>query len=116
MKVALPAFLLKASRKRRRNPVRDDVEEAARLFRRFTGHEPRYVDTVDAQPMPKALTAIGKCDGILYSAVRDGKLERYIHEFSRKSRPTFAVSPDGKQLYLLGGAYNFTSRGIVDKR
>ena len=26
----------------------------------------------------------------------------------------FIVSPDGKQLFLIGGNYTFTERGIVD--
>jgi hypothetical protein len=53
-------------------------------------------------------------DGILYSTVRDGVLEKYIHKFRKADRPLFVVSPDGKQLFLVDGNYTFTERGIVD--
>jgi len=57
---------------------------------------------------------VGTVDGILYTTVRDGNTEKYIHEFKKKSRPHLAVSHDGKQLFILGGGYAFTERGIVD--
>jgi hypothetical protein len=58
---------------------------------------------------------IGDCDGILYTTVRDGVTESYIHKFKKKSRPVLASSFDGKQLLILAGGYEFTERGIVDK-
>ncbi|NCA24613.1 MAG: hypothetical protein EBS91_08475, partial [Betaproteobacteria bacterium] len=58
--------------------------------------------------------AIGEVDGILYSTVRDGVLEKYIHKFRKRDKPLFVVAPDGKALYLVGGNYTFTERGIVD--
>jgi len=60
---------------------------------------------------------VGTVDGVLYTTVRDGRTEKYIHEFRKKSRPhlaVLAVSHDGKQLFILGGGYTFTERGIVD--
>lgn len=58
---------------------------------------------------------IGEVDGILYSTIRDGNPEKYIHRFKKKSRPLLAASFDGSQLYILGGGYTFTERGIVDQ-
>jgi len=92
------------------------IRQAAKLYESFTGEAPESVVAVPAPKQPEVVVSIGTCDGILYTTVQDGKLVRYIHEFKRAARPTFAVSPDGKALYLLGGAYNFTERGIVDKR
>lgn len=92
-----------------------DIHKAARLFADFTGHDPEVIGAIDKPVIPDALLAVGEVDGILYSTVRDGKLEKYIHKFAKQSRPLFAVSPDGKQLFMLGGAYNFTERGIVDE-
>jgi hypothetical protein len=89
--------------------------QAGRLFEDFTGDKSTNVQRVKKPEIPEVLVAIGTIDGILYSTVRDGEVERYIHKFVAKARPTFAVSPDGKQLFMLGGAYNFTERGIVDK-
>jgi hypothetical protein len=64
--------------------------------------------------MPAVGVAIGEVDGILYSTIRDGVLEKYIHKFRKADRPLFVVSPDGRVLYLLGGRYGFTEAGIVD--
>lgn len=66
------------------------------------------------EPESKTLVKIGKLDGVLYSTVRDGINESYIHEFKKLSRPTFCVTHDGARIVLVGGRYKFTDRGIVD--
>ncbi len=43
-----------------------------------------------------------------------GKIEKYVHEFKAQDRPMLVVSPDGRQLMLIGGRFRFTERGIVD--
>ena len=91
------------------------IAQAAKLYENFTGHRAKRIDTVSV-PGDDVGIVIGKCSGIMYETVRDGKKEHYIHEFSKNSRPVFAVSFDGKRLYLLAGAYKFTERGIVDKK
>ena len=91
------------------------LRRAAALYEDFTGHAAEVVARIRKPVYPDAVLVIGDCDGILYTTVRDGKTERYIHEFKATSRPLFCVSPDGKTLYLLGGAFSFTERGIVDK-
>jgi hypothetical protein len=58
---------------------------------------------------------IGTVDGLLYTTVRDGKQEKYIHKFKVNDRPMFVVSDDGKQIFLLGGNFDFTEQGIVDR-
>jgi hypothetical protein len=52
----------------------------------------------------------------VYRTTRDGVTEKYEHTFRSKSRPALVSSSDGKQLYLLGGAYNITDRGIEDRK
>jgi hypothetical protein len=105
-------------RKLKKNPTQLDaqVREAARRFENFTGHAPGKVRRIKVPSYPGAALAIGPCLGIMYSTVRDGRAEKYVHRFGAKSRPLLAASSDGTQLYLLGGAYNFTERGIVDKK
>lgn len=93
-----------------------DVRKAAARYTAFTGHEDVTLTKISIPDLPEALLQVGKCDGILYSTVRDGIAEKYIHKFNSRSRPLFCVSPDGKSLYLIGGSYNFTERGIVDKK
>lgn len=94
------------SRKRR-------IKKAENLYKDFTGHE---VDTHEIVDIPEYDTGlkIGQCLGILYETTRDGKRERYIHEFKRNSRPDLAVSHNGQQLFLIGGNYLFKDDGIND--
>jgi hypothetical protein len=91
-----------------------NLRKAGSLYAAFTGHEEIDIVKVKVPDMPRELVEIGHCDGILYTTVRDGQTEKYIHKFKRNSRPLFCVSPDGKQLVLLGGAFTFGERGIVD--
>lgn len=109
----------KAARKtttRKMNPTHSaDTVKAAKLYQSFTGHDPESLGKIKIPSLPKSAACIGYCDGILYTTVRDGRTEKYIHKFRASDRPLFCVSPDGKQLLLLGGAYDFTERGIVDK-
>ena len=94
--------------------VSDLVEQASDLYERFSGHDPEPIGRINIPNIPRVGVAIGEVDGILYSTIRDGKFEKYIHKFHKKDRPMFIVSPDGKQLFLIGGNYTFTERGIVD--
>lgn len=89
------------------------LNQAASLFEEFTGHDAEYVDIVNVPVMNTGLT-IGKCDGILYTTIRDGEVEEYIHRFKKSARPALVASHDGEQLALIGGNFNFTERGIVD--
>lgn len=91
------------------------IRKAIDLFRRFRGEEPEFIDS-RRLPVHDVCMLIGFCDGVLYTTSRDGKTEKYIHKFTGQSRPLLISSWDGKQLYMLGGAYNFTDEGIVDRK
>lgn len=107
----------KPALKRKTNPAPNKTKQingAVDLYRRFTGMEPKYVDRIKVNP-PKVGMIIGKCDGVLYTTKRDGKTEQYIHRFDGRSRPTLCASWDGKEIFFVEGAYNFTEDGIVDK-
>ena len=93
---------------------RDDLERAADLFERFTGHDAQNETRVTVPPLPKVAAVIGECDGVLYTTVRDGQTERYIHKFRKADKPLLCVAPDGRQILLVGGRYRFTEAGIVD--
>lgn len=94
---------------------RTEVDKAGRLYREFSGHDPDEVQTVEIPDMPSAVLVIGQLEGVIYSTVRDGQSERYIHKFRQRSRPMLCASPDGEQLFIVGGTFEFTDRGIVDK-
>jgi len=102
---------------RRRNPVPESsrstkhsrdarVKAAADLYERFTGHEADEAVTIDKPDFPDVVLVVGDIDFVGYTTVRDGVTERYIHKFKKDCRPLFAVSHDGKQLFMLGGSYD----------
>jgi hypothetical protein len=90
-----------------------DAVLAADLRERFTGQRTHVAGTVNIPPIPKVVALIGPVDFIGYTAVRDGRSEKYIHDFAHKDRPQLAVGPDGS-IWVLGGGFEFTERGIVD--
>lgn len=92
------------------------ADAAARRYERFTGHDAEVFGSIEFPNLDGvAVAMIGECDGVLYTTVRDGKTERYIHEFEEADKPLLCVTPDGRQLLLIGGRYRFTERGIVDR-
>lgn len=95
--------------------IRDSkrVKEAQELFEEFTGHSPDDVVFIDIKDYD-TIVGIGYVDAISYETVRDGRKEKYIHTFKKRARPLLAISHDGKQAYMLGGAFTFTDRGFVD--
>lgn len=93
--------------------TRDEKRAAAR-YKRFTGHDPVKTGTVNIPPTPKAVVAIGYLDSVSYETMRHGRIQRFRHVFAKHARPLFVASPDGRQLLMLGGAFRFTERGIVD--
>lgn len=90
------------------------VAKAARRFQRFTGHRAEGAQLVPYN-VPREVLAVGNILAIEYETVRDGEYEKYRHTFRARSRPLLAATFDGKQLVIVGGAYRFTERGIVDK-
>lgn len=91
------------------------LRQAIKLSEDFSGHEAVPAGRVKAPNPPRVAIVVGYCDGLMYSAIRDGKMGRYVHTFAKVDRPQFLVSPDGLQLMLYGGNYDFTERGIVDR-
>lgn len=97
-----------------RRPIRSEVDRAADLVERFKGHDAEELGVFNVPDLPSTVAVIGECDGVLYTTVRDGRTEKYIHKFRAKDKPLLCVSPDGSQMLFIGGRYVFTERGIVD--
>jgi len=89
------------------------VQQAKDLYSDFSGEIPKGVKKVNLRS-PKAGFVIGKLDGVLYTTVRDGKKEKYIHEFKASAAPKLISSFDGHNLYIIGGRYTFRETGIND--
>ena len=93
-------------------PPRRELEQAATLYEAFTDQAPGAVRKLDVPDMPNAALAVGKVFGIMYSVDATG--ERFHHEFKPHAQPLLLVAPDGRNVYVHGGAFTFTSRGFVD--
>ncbi len=97
---------------------RADLDDAADLFRRFTGHEPHAKPRMVKDDRTSFLR-VGTIDGILYTTNRDqagtATVEQYIHNFAPGARPELLVSADGKVARSHGGRFTFTERGFVDE-
>ena len=87
------------------------MNQASDLFKDFTGSDPESLKKVRIRN-PKTGLVIGELDGVLYTTIRDGKTEKYKHDFKKGNRPHLVASHDGQSLHILGGDYEFTERGI----
>ncbi|MGH7886250.1 MAG: hypothetical protein ACREPG_00165 [Candidatus Binatia bacterium] len=106
------------------NPVpASRVKQAQSLGLAFSGHKPELAETLDASHALKLplkpgakipLFVFGEMMGVKYRTVRDGRSEMYEHTFRKSSRPLLAARHDGSRVYIVGGRYRFTDRGIVD--
>lgn len=94
--------------------VKKQIASAISLFRRFREAEPEFLDSHEFKT-PKVGMVIGECDGVMYETTHKGKKVKYLHRFKKGSRPLLVSSWDGSQLLFVGGRYNMTEDGIVDK-
>lgn len=108
-----------SSTPRKKNPanpaLKTQRKHAELLYSDFTGHKPAKPVMIDKPVYPEVMSVIGEIDGIMYTTVRDGKTEKYLHKFKKASRPLFCVASDGLSIHVIGGSYAFDDRGIVDK-
>lgn len=87
---------------------------AKKAFKDFTGRSAKKVVTSKLDDKDQVGYRLGPMVGVAYEATRDGKTERYFHEFKKAARPDLISRDDGKQLYIDGGKYRVTDRGIED--
>lgn len=95
-------------------PTRGEVLDAQKLYEDFSGHKAAHGQKVKVN-VPRAGMVVGDLDGVLYTTVRDGQTERYVHKFRKSSKPVLVAGSNGRSLHVLGGRYEFTERGIVDQ-
>lgn len=90
------------------------INEAVSRFESFHGFSPgpKEVGAI-VQNGPAAGLRVGKVDEVTYTPI--GEKTRFRHRFAKGARPALAVSHNGRQSYMVGGAYEFTGRGFVDR-
>ncbi len=86
-----------------------DIMEAKEKLLAF--NDKKYAKQTTLQlPNHSVVYELGKLTGVIYELNGD----KYIHQFGKASQPVLASSHDGSQLYILGGEYKVTERGIED--
>ncbi len=103
-------FTVRPPRQRRASQINiaDDLLEA------FTGTRASKEVVANVRPIRTGLV-VGKLSGVMYAADRGDGVHEYCHRFKSSSRPLLIADHDGTQLGIVGGRYQFTDRGIVDK-
>ena len=95
------------------DPLRRQDDAHDRLFRRFIGFSaPRVIRRPCQRLIPEMLLSLGYLRGLIYSSDREepGCLQTYIHFM--ETPPILACDPQGTHLYIVGGRYRVTPRGI----
>lgn len=90
------------------------VRGAFKLHEQFREAKPTRARIITAPALPRALMVLGELEFVGYRTTHGGKVHRYCHTFHAGSMPRLAAGPKLNQLYLLGGRYHVTDRGIVD--
>jgi len=90
------------------------IEKARKAYQDFTGRDPPHVKKARLPDKDVAGWKMGPVVGIAYEATRDGKRSKYFHEFKKSAQPDLVSADDGSQLYIAGGKYKVTDRGIED--
>jgi hypothetical protein len=89
------------------------VKKAKQLYEQF-----REQDATRARKIriryPTAVMVMGYLEFVGYSTTHNGVAKMYKHKFARGSRPLLCAGPKAGQLYLIGGRFHVTDRGIVD--
>lgn len=86
---------------------------AIALYRGFREVDPKRAIKLDID-IPKALAIMGPIEFIGYRTTHGRRAVLYTHEFSPGSRPFLCAGPRDRQLYIVGGNFRVTDRGIVD--
>jgi hypothetical protein len=89
------------------------LEPARQLFERFHSFKPpRILRRHCRRTMPNVLVKLGHLRGVIYSSDKEqcGRPRTFIHFM--ETPPLLASDANGRQLYILGGDYRVTSRGI----
>jgi hypothetical protein len=57
---------------------------------------------------------MGVCEFIGYMTTHQGRPALYVHHFAPGSRPAMYAGTRRNELYLVGGRFHVTGRGITD--
>ena len=91
-------------------------EPAGRSFRTGVKFGRRWITAPGSCNIliPEEMMIVGRLNAIEYDCRREGKTLKARHVFAPGSRPMLAAGERNGQLFLLGGRYRMTDRGVVD--
>jgi hypothetical protein len=90
-----------------------DLGEAAALYRRFNRFgAARLIRVRQSRRIPPLVVELGELVGLMYRSDKwqPGRPRTYIHFMERP--PRLVCDVKGTQLYIVGGDYRVTQRGI----
>jgi hypothetical protein len=83
------------------------------LYLQFNGFVPsRVISVTHPRVIPPVVVELGELVGVIYRSDKGcpGRPQTYIHFM--ESPPRLVCNPEGTQLYVVGGNYRITRRGI----
>lgn len=90
-----------------------DFHDAFKLAKEFREKVPTRAKKI-SYSIPSTLMVMGHVEFIGYRTTHGSELVLYKHDFSPGSRPQLAAGSKRNQLFIVGGRYRVTDRGIVD--
>lgn len=89
------------------------IKKAAKLYEDFREATPRRARKVTVK-LPKAVMVMGYLEFVGYSTTHGRQARLYKHKFAKGSRALLCAGPGKNQLFIIGGRFHVTDRGIVD--
>jgi hypothetical protein len=89
------------------------LQSAQELYRTFNRFEPDRIEHVHhSRLIPSVVVELGELAGLIYRSDKwqPGRPRTYIHFM--ENPPRLVSNVTGTQLYIVGGDYRITSRGI----
>jgi hypothetical protein len=96
------------------DPIDDVMDQARSLFRSFHHFSPFGLRRSRCRRTPpRLMVQVGQLKGLIYASDRGqcGRPRTFVHFLETPA--TLAANPEGTQLYILGGRYRVTHKGIV---
>ncbi len=90
-----------------------DLRKGIGLYRTFNRHGPtRLMQVTHPRVIPPVVVELGDLMGLIYRSDKGqpGRPQTYIHFMEEP--PRLVSNTEGTQLYLVGGRYRITPRGI----
>jgi hypothetical protein len=96
------------------DPFEQALQQARSLFQQFHSFGPgRILRASCDRRIPGVVVRLGKLKGLIYTSDRGqcGRSRTFVHFM--ETPPMLAANAEGTQLYILGGRYRVTRKGIV---